>query len=88
MPSSESGYPGFDVLGWYGIAAPKGLDPAIRNKLNVDLKKALATDSVKISLSKLGIFPIGSSPDEFGRFLDSELNKFGAVIKSGNISLE
>jgi tripartite-type tricarboxylate transporter receptor subunit TctC len=85
---AQSGYPGFNVLGWYGMAAPKGLDPAIRNKLNGDLKKALATDSVKMSLSKLGIFAIASSPDEFGRFLDSELNKFGAVIKTGNISLE
>ncbi len=85
---AESGYPGFDVLGWYGLVAPKGLDPAIRNKLNGDLKKALATDSVKSSLSKLGIFAVGSSPDEFGRFIDSELNKFGAVIKTGKISVE
>lgn len=84
---AESGYPGFNVLGWYGIVAPKGLDPAIRNKLNGDLKKALSTDSVTIRLSKLGIFPIGSSPDEFEQFLDDELNKFGAVIKTGKISL-
>jgi tripartite-type tricarboxylate transporter receptor subunit TctC len=85
---AESGYPGYNVLGWYGLVAPKGLDPAIRNKLNSDLKKALATDSVKASLPKLGIFAIGSSPDEFARFVDGELNKFGAVIKTGNISVE
>ena len=58
------------------------------NKLNADLKKALATESVKGSLSKLGMFAIGSSPDELARFIDSELNKFGAVIKTGNISVE
>jgi tripartite-type tricarboxylate transporter receptor subunit TctC len=85
---AESGYPGFDVLGWLGIVAPKGLDPAIRNKLNADLKKALATDSVKSMMPKLGMIPIGSSADEFGRFIDSELNKFGAVISTGKISVE
>ncbi|MBI3374513.1 MAG: tripartite tricarboxylate transporter substrate binding protein [Betaproteobacteria bacterium] len=85
---AESGFPGFDVLGWYGLVAPRGLDPAIGNKLNADLKKALATESVKGSLSKLGMFAIGSSPDDLGRFIDSEMNKFGAVIKTGNISVE
>lgn len=85
---AESGYPGFDVLGWFGIVAPKGLEPAISNKLNADVKKALATDSVKSTLSKLGMSAIGSSPDELGRFIDSELNKFGAVIKAGNITVE
>lgn len=85
---AESGYPGYNVLGWYGLVAPKGLDPAIRNKLNADLGKALASDAVKAVLPKLGIFAIGSSAEEFAKFVESELNKFGAVIKAGNIALE
>lgn len=85
---AESGFPGYSVLGWYGLVAPKGLDPAIRDKLSVDLRKAIATEPVKASMAKLGIFPIGSSPDEFAKFVDAELNKFGAVIKAGNISVE
>lgn len=85
---AESGYPAYNVLGWYGLVAPKGLDPAIRNKLHNDLKKALATESVKANLPKLGIFAIGSSPDEFGRFVEAELNKFGAVIKTGKIAID
>lgn len=85
---AESGVPGFDVLGWLGIVAPKGLDPAIQKKLNTDLKAALALDSTKASLSRLGMIPVGDSPEEFGKYITSELTKFGDVIKKGGITVE
>lgn len=85
---AESGYPGFDVLGWLGVVAPKGLDPAIRNKINVDLKKILASDSVKARFASLGMVAVGSSPDDFGTYIDAELKKWGGVIKTGNITVE
>lgn len=44
---AESGLAGFNVLGWLRVVAPAGLNSTIRNKTNVDLKKALATDAVK-----------------------------------------
>lgn len=85
---AESGFPDFDVLGWLGIVAPRGLDPAIQKKLNDDLKVALASDSVKATLSRLGMIAVGNSPEEFGRYIDSELTKFGDVVRKGNISIE
>ncbi len=85
---AESGVPGFDVLGWLGIVAPKGLDPAIQKKLNTDLKAALALDSTKASLSRLGMIPVGNSPEEFGKYITSELAKFGDVIKKGGITVD
>jgi tripartite-type tricarboxylate transporter receptor subunit TctC len=85
---AESGYPGFDVLGWLGIVAPKGLDPAIRNKINADLAKVMATDEVKKRFATLGMLPVGGSPEDFAKYLDSELKKWGAVIKTGSISVE
>ena len=85
---AESGYAGFDALGWLGIVAPKGLDPAIRDRLNADLKKALAADATKAQLASMGMLPIASSPDEFARTIDDELVKWGAVIKAGHISLD
>ncbi len=85
---AESGFPDFDVLGWLGIVAPKGLDPAIQKKLNDDLKVALASESVKATLTRLGMIAVGSSPEEFGKYIDSELTKFGDVIKKGGITVE
>lgn len=85
---AESGFPGFDVLGWLGIVAPRGLDPTIQKKLNDDLKAALATDAVKATLSRLGMISVGSSSEDFGRYIETELAKFGDVIKKGGITVE
>jgi tripartite-type tricarboxylate transporter receptor subunit TctC len=85
---AESGVPGFDALGWLGIVAPKGVDPAIRDALNADLKKVLADEAVKTRLSNLGMIVIGNSAPEFGKFIDSELTKWGSVIKTANITAE
>lgn len=85
---AESGVAGFDALGWLGIVAPKGVDPAIRDRLNADLKTVLADDAVKTRLTNLGMIVIGSSAPEFGRFIDSELTKWGAVIKAAGIVAE
>ena len=85
---AESGFAGFDVLGWLGIVAPRGLDPAIQKQLNEDLKAALATDSVKATLGRLGMIAVGNSPEEFGRYIDTELTKFGDVIRKGGITVE
>jgi len=85
---AESGVPGFDALGWLGIVAPKGVDPAIRDRLNADLKTVLADEAVKTRLTNLGMIVIGSSAPEFGKFIDSELTKWGSVIKTANIVAE
>jgi tripartite-type tricarboxylate transporter receptor subunit TctC len=85
---AESGFPDFDVLGWLGIVAPKGLDPAVQKKIHDDLKTALATESVKAALGRLGMITVGNSPEEFGRYIDTELTKFGDVIRKGGITME
>jgi len=84
----QSGYAGFDVLGWLALVAPKGLDPAVRDKINADVAAVMATDAVKARLQSLGMQAVGGSADDFGRYIDSELRKWGEVIKTGNIVLE
>lgn len=85
---AESGVPGFDALGWLGIVAPKGVSPAIRDRLNTDLKTVLADEAVKTRLTNLGMIVIASSAPEFGKFIDSELTKWGSVIKTAGIVAE
>lgn len=85
---AESGVPGFDALGWLGIVGPKGMDPALRDRINADLKKVLAEDAVKTRLSNLGMMTIASSAPEFEQFIASELAKWGGVIKAAGIQPE
>jgi len=85
---AESGVAGFDALGWLGIVAPKGVDPAIRDRINADLKTVLADEAVKTRLNQLGMIVIGGSAPEFGKFIDSELTKWGSVIKTSGIVAE
>ena len=82
---AERGVAGFDALGWLGIVAPKGVDPVIRERLNADLKTVLADEAVKTRLTNLGMIILATSTADFGRFIDSELTKWGQVIKTGGI---
>lgn len=84
----ESGVADFDVLGWLAIVGPAGMNPAIRDKINAGLKKVLAIDSVRQSLTKLGMQIVGNSPDEFGRFIASEYLRWGEVVKQAGIKGE
>jgi len=85
---AESGYPGFDVLGWLGLVAPKGLDPAIQAKIIADLKKVVAMDAVRTQFSNQGLMPVGMAGADFGKYIDSELSKWVPVVKAGHIVVE
>lgn len=84
---AESGYAGFDALGWLGIVAPGGLDQGLRNRLNTDLRKVLAMPEVKAKLASMGMLTLASSPEEFAKTIDGELTKWAGVIKTANITL-
>jgi len=70
---AESGLPGFDVLGWAGVLAPAKLDAVIQSKLHTDLKRALDSPSTKNRLDTLGMLVIGSTPEDFGKFIDRQV---------------
>ncbi|CAN7717797.1 tripartite tricarboxylate transporter substrate binding protein [Variovorax sp. LjRoot175] len=85
---NESGLAGFDVLGWLGVVAPAGLSPAIRNRINDDLKAVLATEAVQQNMAKIGMQTVGGSPDDFGKYIASEYTRWGNVIKTGGIKAD
>ena len=85
---AESGLAGFDVLGWMGLVGPAGMSPAVRDRINADVKKAMQSDSAKQTFAKLGMQPIGSSSEEFRRYIESEYKRWGDVVKSSGIKPE
>lgn len=85
---AELGYPGFDVSGWYGVAAPKGTDPAVIAKLNEAIVAALAKDEVRASLEKAGVEAKSSTSEGFGKLIDAEVPRWTALIKEEGIKPE
>jgi tripartite-type tricarboxylate transporter receptor subunit TctC len=85
---AESGLPGFDVLGWLGLVGPPNMNPAVRDRINADVRKAMAQDAVKQTFSKLGLQAVGGSADDFRRYIDSEYARWGDVVKAAGIKPE
>ena len=85
---AESGYPGFEVIGWFGWLAPAGASKAIVGRLNQEIVKALAVPEVHDRLLSLSTVPVGDKPEEFARFIRSEYEKWGKVIKAAKIEIE
>jgi tripartite-type tricarboxylate transporter receptor subunit TctC len=78
---AESGLPGYEVVQWFGIAAPAGLPRAIVTKLNQELVTILTHSDAREALIRQGLEPVGSTPDEFAAYIKSELAKWTRIFK-------
>jgi len=78
---AEQGYPGFESVGWIGLAAPAKTPPAILDRLNAELRKMLEDPAVKARLDQLAFTPVGDSRAEFTAFVKSEIAKWTKVAK-------
>ena len=85
---AESGLPGFDVEPWFGIVAPAGTPTAIVNRLNAEIGKIMQQSDVKDLLASFGAAPSISSPQEFGKFIDSEVTRWAEVVKASGAKAE
>jgi tripartite-type tricarboxylate transporter receptor subunit TctC len=85
---AESGLPGFDVEPWFGIVAPAGTPAAIVNRLNAEIGKIMQQNDVKDLLASFGAAPSVSSPQEFGKFIDSEVTRWAEVVKASGAKAE
>jgi len=85
---AESGLPGFEVVGWFGLFAPAGTPRPVIGKLNEQIVKTLQMPDVREKLSGHGLIPGGDSPEELGAFLRAEIKKWGALIREAGIKLE
>ena len=84
----ESGLPGFEFVSWYGVWGPKGLPPDVVTKVQSSIANVLGLPDVKARLTALGFETIGSTPDYFAKFITSEMDKYGKIIREANIKAE
>ena len=78
---AESGLAGYSAYVWLGLLAPKGTPPAIVERLNRELKAALATSEVKAYMTDAGIETVGSTPAEFDAYFREERDRWARVVK-------
>jgi len=86
IPSAvEAGFPGLDSSVWFGLFAPAKTPRAIVMKINRDVVAALQLPEAKAALLAQGAEAVPTTPEEFDRFLKSEIAKWGRVIKEAGI---
>ena len=85
---AEAGVPGFESQSWYGMWAPAGTSPEIVRKMHAEVVKALAAPDLAATWAAQGADAGGESPEQFGRFIRSEVEKWGKVARDLKISAE
>ncbi len=83
--TGEAGVPGADSPLWFGLWAPAGTPAAIVAKISTDTRKALTDPGVREKLANLGNDVMDMPPDEFARFVRSEIAEYDRVIKAAGI---
>ena len=78
---AESGFPGFEAVGWIGIAAPAKTPPAILDKLQAEIVRIINTPEMKERLASLAFTPVGDTRQQFSAFIKSEIAKWGKAVK-------
>jgi tripartite-type tricarboxylate transporter receptor subunit TctC len=82
----EAGVKGYESATWYGVLAPAKTPPAIVKKLNAEIVAVLKQPEVRDRIAKDGAEPVGSTPEEFGAYMRSEIAKWGKVIRAAKIT--
>jgi tripartite-type tricarboxylate transporter receptor subunit TctC len=85
---AESGFPGYDVRGWYGVVAPAKTPAAIITRLNTEIVAILRSPAAAERLASDGSEAVGGTPEEFGAHIKSEITKWGQVVKAAGITAD
>ncbi len=84
--AQAAGIPGFAAEPWNGILAPKGLDPAITQRLNAAVNKVMRTPQARTALNQLGQYPMTGSPADFAAHIGKQTDRWKQVITDGKIA--
>ncbi len=91
MPVADQGLPGFESLAWWGLLAPAGTPAPIITRLNGELNKAVASADIADRLRQEGALTndtIGNTPADFTRWIATEYERWGRVIKETGIKVQ
>lgn len=85
---AESGFGDFEAAAWFGLVATGGSPPAAIARLNAEANKALKAPDVREKLIAQAMYPVGTTPEQFGAHIRSEMAKYAKVIKEAGIKVD
>jgi tripartite-type tricarboxylate transporter receptor subunit TctC len=88
IPTVGESVPGYEASAMAGVGAPRNTPADVIEKINREINAGLADPKMKARLADLGGTPIPGSPDDYGRLLAAEIEKWGKVIRAAHIKLE
>ncbi len=88
VPTVSEFVPGFELTVWWGLSAPKGVEPAIIQKLSGALQAVMVDPAVKARMADFGAEPRVSNSDEFTAFVAKDRARWAEVLRKGNIALD
>ncbi|RYF36781.1 MAG: tripartite tricarboxylate transporter substrate binding protein [Comamonadaceae bacterium] len=80
LPAISETVPGYESVTWFGVYGPKGLPPELVSRINAGLNQALQEADVKERLARLGIEPVGGTPQQFAAMTDADRAKWKKII--------
>ncbi|MEI7565335.1 MAG: tripartite tricarboxylate transporter substrate binding protein [Burkholderiaceae bacterium] len=88
VPTVAETVPGYEATAWFGIGMPKGSPRAAIDRVNADVNRILADPKMRERLAELGGVPIPGTPEDFGRIIAAETQKWEKVVKSSGASVD
>ena len=88
LPTVGEFVPGYEVNVWFGVGTPKGTSADVIDKLNKEINAGLADPTTKARLEDLGGIPMPMTPDEFGKMIAEDTEKWAKVVRAANIKPE
>src|SRR5438309_3993983 len=85
---AESGLPGYEAVGWFGLLAPAATPKASVARASADVNRVLAMSDVREKMLALGAEPAGNTPEEFARFIREDQAKWIKLMKEAGIKAE
>lgn len=83
---AESGLPGFENTGWFGLLAPAGTPASVINKVQADTVKTLSQTDTKARLFVQGMSPVGNSSADFAKAMVAESQRWATVVNNRKLA--
>jgi tripartite-type tricarboxylate transporter receptor subunit TctC len=88
LPTVGETVPGYEATAWFGIGMPAGTPREIIDKINAEVNRALADPKMLARLAELGGKPIAGTPEDFGKVIAAETEKWAPIVKASGAKVE
>jgi tripartite-type tricarboxylate transporter receptor subunit TctC len=88
VPTVGETIPGYELAVWYGFFGPRGMNPALVQRLNRVTNEVLAQPDVIQAMNHIGVVLVHTTPEQFSDILKRDANKYGKLIKELGVTIE